>query len=321
MTEPNRRWLLAVIAGVSLAGASATDEEGNWRRLNLTPRERRLQWSQKLEEFDSLGPGDQTLVRDLDRSVSSLAQADRANSFATLRRYHLWLKGLPEALRNEINSAPPDKRMAVVARIWTDPAKQVSATPVFVRLTDFGGVSPYELANRIKIWFALNPAQRMGLNRLEEPARLRTLKDHGSKLKIAAISPPPRLDEESVFQRAIKRNSFAALKRSDDLVMHFPKLKQRLADHIYFVDNPPVRVLPENLLLFTKAMPDWERVQFDALPPDEARRRITIIYRLVLPSPEEYRRQTVDSAPAPAAAPPPKSESPVNKPAATTSPY
>ena len=38
---------------------------------------------------------------------------------------------------------------------------------------------------------------------------------------------------------------------------------------------------------FEAALPPWYRGEFDHLPPEEARRRLTILYRLVYPFPSD----------------------------------
>ncbi len=86
-----------------------------------------------------------------------------------------------------------------------------------------------------------------------------------------------------------------------------PRVRRRLAENYYFIEHPPETVDPENLLRFETALPSWFRPSFDPLPPDEARRRLTILYRLVYPHPQEM---PVEKAPRPSPRPRPPRRSP-----------
>src|SRR5207249_3597766 len=79
------------------------------------------------------------------------------------------------------------------------------------------------------------------------------------------------------------------------------KMKRRIAAHYYFLEKPPAAVDPSHLMRFQAALPPWSRGEFDHLPPEEARRRLTILYRLIFPAPgemPEIRTATRPQAPA-----------------------
>ena len=57
----------------------------------------------------------------------------------------------------------------------------------------------------------------------------------------------------------------------------------------YLEQPPPHPVTAERLTQFFTALPPWVRTTFDSYPPDEARRRLTLVYRLVFPYPDEFR--------------------------------
>jgi hypothetical protein len=59
-----------------------------------------------------------------------------------------------------------------------------------------------------------------------------------------------------------------------------------LAGNYYFIENPPQKVEPSNLFRFLSALPRGLSETFTYLPPEEARRRLTILYRLVYESGE-----------------------------------
>src|SRR4051812_11828299 len=101
----------SVLATLVLSAAVPGPEEPNWRRLRSMPREERVRLADKLKAFDALPTGDQEAVRALDRAIAAEPEENRANDFAVLRRYHLWLGGLTEAQRADLGRLPSDKRM------------------------------------------------------------------------------------------------------------------------------------------------------------------------------------------------------------------
>jgi hypothetical protein len=81
-------------------------------------------------------------------------------------------------------------------------------------------------------------------------------------------------------------------------VLH-SEILRRQAINYYFIQHRPPAVLPERLADFVAAFPPWLQNAFDPYPPDEARRRLTIVYRLVFPSPAEMKaapRQPIPQA-------------------------
>ena len=66
------------------------------------------------------------------------------------------------------------------------------------------------------------------------------------------------------------------------------KVKRRAAANYYFLEKPPAAVEPGRLMRFEAALPRWYRGEFDHLPPEEARCRLTILYRLIYPFPRRH---------------------------------
>ena len=60
-----------------------------------------------------------------------------------------------------------------------------------------------------------------------------------------------------------------------------------LAGNYYFIENPPEKVELAKLFQFLSDLPKGISESFTYLPPEEARRRLTILYRLVYPAPGE----------------------------------
>ncbi len=91
------------------------------------------------------------------------------------------------------------------------------------------------------------------------------------------------------YKRALESGRFPFLKKAEeskDATKKQANIKRRFVDNYFYVENPPSKVSPENLLRFERSLPAWIRGGFDTLPPDEARRRLAILYRLIYPSGE-----------------------------------
>jgi hypothetical protein len=306
MTDAGRLSLLAVLGALGLCGAAPGADDAREERLRAMPRERRLYLAEKLKEFDGLDKAERDSVRELDRRVSALPEEDRANYYTVLHRYHLWLQSLPEAQRNEINAKPPSERMTIVSRVIKDQASRAPASPPFFQIADVGGVSPFNMANQAKIWLALPNRQKEEVARLPEQERQQQLRKLGGEFKVKPIPRPTKAEEDAIESRALKGAAFPALKRFNDEATK-PAMKKRMLEHYYFLEHPPARVSTENLVRFTAALPPWLRTRFDPLPPDEARRRLSILYRLIYPQGSEYQEPKPET---PTASAPPKAGTP-----------
>jgi hypothetical protein len=87
----------------------------------------------------------------------------------------------------------------------------------------------------------------------------------------------------------------------------YAEILRRHAINLYFLAKeqrePIKRVSPERLDQFIASFPPWVQSAFEPYPPDEARRRLTIVYRLVFPYPNEIKPAARVPA-APGGAPP-----------------
>jgi hypothetical protein len=303
MTRSARLVLLAATllpAWLAAVAARGSDDE-NWQRLRSFPREQRQHLAEKLREFDALDRGTQDVIRKLDAKLAELPDGDRANYLAALRRYHLWLDDLSDAQRTEISNLPPDRRMAAVSKMVAGQSSQRRTSPLVLRYSDFGDFSPYELADQVKIWQVLTPAQRSEVSRLPEAQRNARLERLMTQLNVSPVPRPVPADEEATIKRVFKRSGVSAFLTNKKIGERIgeAKARSRIADHLRFVEYPPPRVTTENLSRFAASLPSWIRALDDPLPPDEARRRLTVLYRLLYPSPAEY---VASKAPAPPAA-------------------
>ncbi len=332
-----RLFLLTVATGWIVVGAHArADQAENLRRLGSMPLEHRRALTQNLERFDALAAGDREAIRALDRALADQPDPDRARYLAVLRRYHLWLQRLPKEGRDTINAAPPAERMTLVSKLRAE--EQASdarrKTPLFLQVVDLGDMSPFDVAQWLKIWFTLTPAEREEFEkrpRSPGPWRQRFQASLDSSRKADLPKGQFSSEEEEALVRKMMRNREIGFGLPDSIIsviksgrnpeatgeaesrkseerteirdrppptgrigggrMSFPNrrasLIHGLAGNYYFIVNPPEKVEPSNLFRFLSALPKGIAESFTYLPPEEARRRLTILYRLLYPSPSD----------------------------------
>ena len=167
-----------------------------------------------------------------------------------------------------------------------------------------GEYSPFEVASAYRIWQVLNANQRARVEQAkQENVRRERLFTIGGNLKnaIPRETRPDDFDEEKWIGLArvqrpnlIPEKAAANIKLDDavrkrEAVRH--EIFKRQAINLYVSraeGRPEFRpVTPDRLAQFLSALPAWIQTSFDPLPPDEARRRLTVAYRLVFPPPEE----------------------------------
>ncbi len=148
-----------VVLGLStlLAPAPSSDGPDNWQRLQAMPPELRNQLADQLKAFDLLDRDEKEGLRALDKKIGAEPEENRLLYYGVLQRYHAWVQSLTETQRNELSAAPPETRWALVTKILADrKSKSVEKTePSIFHYADFGGNSPFELAERIKAWMLM----------------------------------------------------------------------------------------------------------------------------------------------------------------------
>ncbi len=310
-----RKVCLPVIsAAVMLLAAVAFDSEANWARLRTLPDARRAKLAENVKKFDLLyTQGQQQSLRELDRRINELPGETRAGYLDVLNRYHNWLNQLPENKQEELSALEPADRIAAVKKLIRDYPLSKPATSRFLRRVDLGEYSPIELASLYTIWQGLSQAQRREIERM--PA---IPKRHEAIYKLAETQSIPHevtisgFDEAGAIQRF---EEFARANRPMLLPAELRKKKEgigaelardilrRQAINYYFSEHQPKSATPERLSDFLAAFPPWLQSALDPHPPEEAQRRLTVVYRLVFPHPAEIK-SAQKRASAPASAPP-----------------
>jgi hypothetical protein len=305
-----------------LIAADDDAEVARGRLQAMTPQER-SDLVDSLRRFDlQLSPQQQRAIRSLDEQVSKLPPKEKTGYLAALRRYHNWLDSLPENIKDSVLRKPPPERMALIRSLWASYPLARESTPAWMQFADVTNGTPFETASIIKIWQELSPAERHELETAKSASdRREKLFAHGHRLKIAREIRPPdfqidkllpkvesKIDEYRVEDPGLKTAIAKAKARLEaqkdnkpetNKAPRVPPQLRRLAINLYFMEQaPPQPVSPQRLAAFHAALPPWTRGTFVSYPADEARRRLTVVYRLVYPKGEMQTGHSVASKPA-----------------------
>lgn len=323
------------LALVATAPLRAADEGENRKRLEAMPRERRVHLAGVLDRFDALPAGERSAVRELDAGLAGLDPEVQARYRLLLRRYHVWVEGLDDAQKKQLASAGSvEAKLALVTK-WRN-AEREADTRTQKRLifgvppADLGTIPPFEMANALRVWRTLDAKERARVEKIDKiPARLQELVRIGRHNGVRG-NPFPEAVEDALLDQleadenvktSFPKNLSRLEKSSDPDAVRKRRAEARkapirnpihhLAESLYFLQHPPEPVSKAHLEQFEAEIPGWLRVFLDPLPPEDARRRLTILYRQVFPAGQEI--------PPPSAEGPEKSKAPA-KPAAPAPP-
>ncbi len=328
MTGPRNSSMLSQVAATSIgvvavALAGAVTMEANRPRFLLKSAAERQDLREALRRYDMrLNLDEQRAARELDDRLNALPEADRDDYLTVLRRYHNWLHLLPERTRNEILNQPADARLAKIreAAVKYPPPDGGARTPLdFIQI---GGTGAFELASLCKTWLALSPVDRQRVDAQPAGDRKGELIRRGRELDIPRELKPADFDEARWIAEAesrIRELREATSGPKDWIGKIESKFEQagptppeapqrprpfmhRLAVNLYVQEHEPAHpVDPTRLAQFFAATPPWIQSTFGPFPSDEVRRRLSVIYRIVFPFPEEYRPTAPTSKATPSA--------------------
>ena len=332
---PRPRSILPCAFALALI-ALAADEPSGEIRLEGMPVEHRRQLAETLTRFDALPDDDQATVRTLDEAIARLDPAVQARYRVVLRRYHAWISGLDEAKRAELAKAPTvDAKLGLIAK-WRKAERQAdekakSRMILGVHPGDLGSMPPIEMANLLRIWFSLNDKEKARVEAIPTiPNRVFELRRLGFASQFQFQRFPPQ-DEAPIVARLEANDRVKTIfpgfyKRKEKEQAPEPATGKKkaelrpgvlanpvhsLAESVYFNDHPPIPVSKANLDRFEADLPHWFRSSIHPLPPEDANRRLTIVYRLIYPHPAEMPAPKPKADPAkPAAEARPKPAAP-----------
>ncbi len=308
-----RRWALLISTLATILAAAGFDRDANLARLASLPQERRLALLENLRKFDLvLTPEKRAALLRIDQKIQTLEPDEQVMYQAVLRRYHNWLESLPDNQRDMVLDKPPLERMAEIKKLLaTYPVPRVD-TPRLLRLVEIGEFSPFELASIHKIWEALTPGERKNIEQIPAgPRRVEALFEKGAAKNIDRETKPPDFDEAHWISRTEaqlkkSRPSFLLdeLKKKGDA--RRGEILRRQAINVYLVNRHADVVTADRLEQFAAGFPSWIQPSIDTFPPDEARRWLSVIYRLVYPPGTEIKPPPAAAAPGPVNRPPGK---------------
>jgi hypothetical protein len=311
--------------GGLVAGPVRAGEAENLERLEALPRPQRQRLAENLRRFDGLDADGRRAVQQIDEQLAALPAEDRQRYQKLMHRYHLWAQGLSTQQRQDLQAAPPAQRLDLIKRLRAEQrqARDPRLETVWIRSAAFNPFSLFEVSYLIKVWLALGPKEQAEIDAMDLPARILRLERLGQDRGLSRERPGRAELEElrSQIERGLPvRDGVLSRKELDELkrpLDGLPTLKAPLAvkkmqarsglvrrlETLYFRQHEPAPVAPQRLGWFEEALPSWLDEMIDPLPPDSARRRLTILYRLVFPLPEEIPAPR-PQRPNPAASPP-----------------
>jgi hypothetical protein len=300
---------------VLLGAATDPVAEGRERLRSMTPQQRTA-LAAALKQFDlRLGPAEQKSLRELDAKLNALPPDEKQRHRSTLRRYYNWLNSLPESQRDELLAMPTDRRLEQVRKLAGRYPPPAPEPPLWIRFSDLTGPSPFELAALFKVWSELTPQQRKEIE--QAPPQLRLFRLHAigrRSFQIPRELQPADFDARQWLARAdaklaefrisgaeLRGGSAVSEPPLDDVPNRKGLTKEqvrpivlyRFAVNLYALERPPKAVSPDLLVRFLAEFPPWIRTTFDAISEDEARRKLTLAYRIVFPHPNEFRPRPV----------------------------
>jgi len=289
LSLPLMTGFMLVLVATLLIGADPTVDPNFERLKSLPPGERQRLW-ENLQRFDKLSPADQGMVRELDRKIAQIENpTEKADYLSVLRRYHLWFESLPEAKRQEILNASSDERMNLVSKFMADQKTLVdgSSPRMLLKLLDLGSFTPIEVAMIYKVWRTMPPEIKARLEKAEPKAFRNQIAKKEARAELDPSRFLPSGYKETEWLDKIEKGQ--RFFRVDQIVKREvvrEEMKRHHALNLYFLRHPAKAVADANLVLFLSQLPETVRSTFDVFSPEEARRRLSISYRMVFPNSE-----------------------------------
>ncbi len=293
-----------------LLGAADQLQDALARLQNMSPRQR-AEIAQALQRFDlKVPPEEQQSIRQLDDRVNALPPERKIHYLAVLRRFHNWLDTLPDTVKDDLLAKAPEQRMPQIKTLLARYPLPRESTPSWMQFTELAGPSLFDLAILFKVWQDTTPQERNEIEKLPSGRRRAKLLEHGlQKRSMRDFRPAdfrleewiPKVEAEIEELRAVDPELKTALTKAEKKLEELAREKsfakarprspilRRLAINLSTLSWNPPPVSAEKLAAFFAAMPPWVQNSFDPYPADEARRRLTLVYRLVFPYPAELQ--------------------------------
>jgi hypothetical protein len=291
---------VALVSTVSviLCGATLSDNaEDNMTRLLAMPTERRLQLMKNLATFDGLGAEQRQAIRDFEARIQNLDPEKRERYLSILRRYHLWRRSLSSEQKKQLdNASTPEARARVVEKIRAEQLERQRLDPDrfdWIQISALNDLPLFWTAFTLKIWFLIDDEKRAEIAKLEDrEAQIRKLVELGPTVKayqnfshmrdeIQAEAEAVQKEREGNLKARAQTPKVAAKAKNAFMAKSGPLSQATILR--YLRDHRPAKVDAQHLRWFIEECPNWLRDSLASLPPDDARRRMIILYRMLFP--------------------------------------
>jgi hypothetical protein len=286
------------------------------------PLSRREALLKNLDRFRALPAAEQHAIRELDRRIAEEDPAVRARHLTLLRRYHVWLAGLPEAQRKAMEAASPNERLNLInealrAESTGGVAHARNDARIWTQLTNLSPVLLVDQSHWIRLWLGLTPEQRQAIQKkgLSESERVRLLEQFGLENGMRDERPAIRRAEADALLRTIEDRPRLKKKYEQSKAAAKRAMVGRINERRSLMEHADAQVDRAQLDQFVASIPSWLLSPVDSLPPDAARLRMRVLYRMIFPEGTEMPR-VEQPRPKPAT----KSETPSTPPAAPVGP-
>lgn len=283
---------IGVLVGlVIVLGASTVESiQDNLQRLKSMPLEQRRVLFDAMKRFDSLPYDERRAVRELDAQVEALGPQERGRYRSIIRRYHLWVKQLPAETRRQILDETDLQRRVDLVKNLLKAREEGEAgvrRPLSFTMIQ-GGPAPLEMARIVKIWLNVDPKERVDLDKIADWNELKAKLEQLDKSLNVPFEHKARAEDFSFAKARIEKAATVA-KNAQKTAKNEDFLRNYLAQMSYINRiEVPEDIEPALLTRFTEALPRLVRSRFDALPVEQAKRRLKILYTLVDATPEMF---------------------------------
>lgn len=283
---------IAVFVGLAIVLGATTIEsiQDNFQRLKSMPIEQRRVLFDAMKRFDSLPYDERRVIRELDAQVESLGPQERGRYRSIIRRYYLWAKQLPAETRRELAAETDLQRKVDLVRKLLKAREEGevgSRRPLSFTMVQ-GGPAPLEMARIVKIWLNVDPKERVDLDKIADWNELKSKLEQFDKELRVPFEHKARAEDFNFAKSRIEKAANLA-KGAQKTAKSEDFLRNYLAQMSYINRiEVPEEIEPALLTRFTEALPRLVRSRFDALPVEQAKRRLKILYALVDATPEMF---------------------------------
>jgi hypothetical protein len=247
------------------------------------PLEHRRRLADTVEDFQKLPRDQREALESLDRHLQGLPVETRLQLEATLKRYALWLESLTPEQRDALARLPTSERTNLIQHYLAmpRPVAELPTPPIFTQSPRLTPISLFEEAFLLRTWFRLTPNEKAQVDQVESVSeKIRQLERLAVSKRVFRDFSPIREDLDALkrdLQTAPPKERWAKLLKPSGVTVRV--LRRAEARYVANATSEPVAA--DELIQFESRLPSWIRESSQALPPEVARPRLILMYRLV----------------------------------------